>query len=162
MKKSYVMTLALCVVMIGVIGCSRTEPVTETETVAVVETVAEITTEEAPAERHDVVYACNCGPECDCGSLSTEPGNCSCGSELAATHVVKVDGNDAKLCTCGNECDFEISSEGDTKCSCGSDLRTVSLEGSGLYFCNCGGSCTCNFISAEAGSCACGMELITS
>jgi hypothetical protein len=130
--------------------------------VAAAEPAVETVVDEVAEVRHDVVYACNCGPECDCGSISTEPGNCSCGSELAATHVVMVDGNDAKLCTCGGECDCEISAEDETKCSCGSDLKTVSLEGSGLYFCNCGGSCTCNFVSAEAGTCACGMELITS
>ena len=83
------------------------------------------------------------------------------GSELAGTHVVKVDGHDAKLCTCGADCDCEIDAEDETKCSCGNDLRTVSLEGSGLYFCNCGGSCTCNYVSDEPGKCACGMELIT-
>lgn len=162
MKRTYVMMLAICIVAIGVSGCSKTEPVAETETVEVAEAVVESVVEEVPAARHDVVYACNCGPECDCGSIGTEAGNCSCGSELVATHVVKVDGNDAKLCTCGNDCDCEIDAEDETKCSCGSDLRTVSLEGSGLYFCNCGGSCTCNFISAEAGNCACGMELVTS
>ena len=154
MKKSILLAV-VCVVMIGVLGCARTEPVAET----VVETEAVV--EEVAAERHDQVYVCNCGPECDCGSISTEAGSCDCGSELVAAHVVKVDGYDAKICTCGEDCDCEINAEDETKCSCGADLRTVSLEGSGLYFCNCGGSCTCNYVSAEPGNCACGMELIS-
>ena len=80
---------------------------------------------------------------------------------MAAAHMVKVDGHDAKLCTCSEGCECEIDSADETKCSCGADLKTVSLEGKGLYFCNCGGSCTCNFVSAEPGTCACGMELIS-
>lgn len=158
MKKSHVLMLVVCVAMIGVLGCSKTETVAETE--MAVDT-APVVEETESAERHDVVYACNCGPECDCGSISSEAGNCSCGSELAAAHVVKVDGHDAKLCTCADGCDCEIDAEDETKCACGADLKTVSLEDSGLYFCNCGGSCTCNFVSAEPGKCACGMELIS-
>ena len=157
MKKSAVLTLVLCVSIVAVLGCSKAEQVAET---VVVETEA-VVEETAPEARHDVVYACNCGPECACGSVSTEPGTCTCGSELAAAHVVKVDGHDAKLCTCGEACDCEINAEDETKCSCGADIKTVSLEGSGLYFCNCGGSCTCNFVSAEPGKCACGMDLIS-
>ena len=35
-----------------------------------------------PAERHGVVYACNCGGSCTCNYVSAEPGNCACGVEL--------------------------------------------------------------------------------
>ena len=159
MKKIELVAVALCFVVVASLGCGKADTGVETETMAAAEIVVENVTEEAGEGRHDVVYVCNCGPECDCGSISTEAGNCSCGSELAAAHVVKVDGHDAMMCTCGGECDCEISAEDHTKCSCGADLRSVSLEGSGLYFCNCGGSCTCNHVSAEAGNCSCGMEL---
>lgn len=27
-------------------------------------------------------YACNCGPNCDCNTISQNPGNCVCGQEL--------------------------------------------------------------------------------
>jgi len=156
MKKN-VMLVVMCVAVIGVLGCSKSEPVAEVE----------IAPEPAPAEemvaaaRHDVVYVCGCGPDCDCGSISTEAGTCDCGSELVSAHLVKVDGHDARICTCGGDCDCEIDATDETKCSCGSDLKTVSLEGKGLYFCNCGGSCTCNYVSAEPGNCACGMELVS-
>jgi hypothetical protein len=156
MKKS-ILLLVVCVAMVGALSCSKTEPVAETEMAIETEAVVEETGE---AERHDTVYVCNCGPECDCGSISTEAGTCSCGTELAVAHIVKVDGHDAKLCAHGG-CDCEIDAEDETKCTCGAEVRTVSLEGSGLYFCNCGGSCTCNFVSAEPGNCACGMELIS-
>lgn len=157
MKKN-ILLLVVGLAVIGFLSCSKTEQVAETE-VAVM-AGAEVD-ESTAAERHDVLYVCNCGPECDCGSVSTGAGTCTCGTELAAAHVVKVDGHDAKLCTHGADCSCEIDAEDETKCSCGGDLKTVSLEGSGLYFCNCGGSCTCNYVSAEPGTCACGMELIT-
>jgi len=160
MKKSGLMMLVACCVMVAVIGCGKSEPVVEVETEAA---VAEVAMEDAEAAvRHDVVYACTCGPDCTCGSVSTEAGTCTCGSELAAAHVVKVEGHDALLCTCSGDCTCEIDAEDNTKCACGADLKRVSLESSGLYFCNCGGSCTCNFISTEPGNCTCGMELITS
>jgi hypothetical protein len=156
--KNIVLLMVVCVAMISVLGCSKAEQVAETEMAVETEAVAD---EAMPAVRHDIVYVCNCGPECDCGSIGTEPGNCSCGSELVAAHVLKVDGHDATVCACSGDCDCEIDAEDETKCSCGADVRTVSLEGSGLYFCNCGGSCTCNYVSAEPGKCACGMELVS-
>jgi hypothetical protein len=159
MRTRILMVLVGCVAMLVVTGCSKPEPVSEV--VVATDAVTEIEGAEV-AVRHDVVYACNCGPECDCGSISTAAGSCSCGSELAAAHVVKVNGNDALLCTCADGCDCEIDAEDGTKCACGADLKTVSLEGSGIFYCNCGGSCTCNFVSTEPGKCACGMELITS
>ena len=130
MKKS-VLVMVVCIAMIGVLGCAKTEPVAETEMAVEAETAVN---DAAPAARHDVVYACNCGPECDCGSIGTEPGTCSCGSELAAAHVVKIDGHDAKLCTHGADCDCQIDAEDESKCTCGADVKVVSLEGSGLYF----------------------------
>lgn len=33
-------------------------------------------------QRAEVLYSCNCGPECKCNSLSKTPGNCSCGKPL--------------------------------------------------------------------------------
>ena len=48
------------------------------------------------SDRQDVVYTCNCGPQCQCNSMSTEPGNCACGSPMKWGHVIKVEG--ARLC----------------------------------------------------------------
>ncbi len=164
MKKSNVMILFVCCVLVAGIGCSRPEQVAEAEADAVMETaVAEMEVEDAEAAvRNDVVFACACGPECDCGSVSAEAGTCSCGTDLVAAHMVKVEGNEALLCACDGDCSCEINAEDETTCSCGTAIRRVSLEGSGIYYCNCGGSCTCNYVSTEPGNCACGMELITS
>jgi hypothetical protein len=151
--------------MVGAIGCSKTEQVAATDTAAAAAAMpAGVAVEDTVAEaRHDVVYACNCGPDCTCNSISTAPGTCTCGEELVGAHVVKVvDSNVALLCMCGPDCECELDAADETKCSCGKDIKRVSLEGSGLYFCNCGGSCTCNFVADEPGTCSCGMELITS
>ncbi len=160
MKKTF-LVLFVCCAMVAVVGCGQSEPVTETE--MVVETVpAEVVTEDVEMARNDVLFTCNCGPECECGSVSAEAGTCSCGTELVAAHMVKVEGNEALVCGCAGDCTCAINADDETTCSCGTAIRRVSLEGSGIYFCNCGGSCTCNFVSTEPGNCACGMELITS
>jgi len=161
MKKTF-FVLSVCCAIVAAVGCGQSREVAETD--AAVETVAaEMVMEEAEAAvRNDVLYVCACGPECECGSVSAEAGTCTCGTELAPVHMVKVEGNEALLCTCGGDCTCEINADDETKCACGSDVRRVSFEGSGLYYCNCGGSCTCNFVSTEPGTCACGMELVTS
>jgi hypothetical protein len=121
------------------------------------------TTEAASvAERHDRVYVCNCGEGCDCGTVAVAPGTCSCGTELAPAHLVKVEETEGLLCTCGEDCTCTIDADDESKCSCGKEIRRVSFEGTGLYYCKCGGSCTCNYVSAMPGQCSCGMELTAS
>jgi len=110
-------------------------------------------------ERHDVLYTCNCGPQCKCNSVSTAPGNCKCGSPLKWGHVIKVEGDEALLCTCKEGCKCSIDPKDPTKCGCGQPVKRVSLKGTGLYFCNCGGTCGCNTISDKPASCKCGMPL---
>jgi len=147
-------------IMVLAMGCGGAATETqEPAEEAAVDVVEEVPVVEA---RNDQVYVCNCGPECECGTVATEPGNCECGKELVQAHMLMVDGNMASLCTCAEGCTCELDAEDATKCGCGKDVRVVSFEGTGLYYCNCGGSCTCNYVSAEAGSCSCGMELTTS
>ena len=109
--------------------------------------------------RNDVLYTCNCGPQCKCNSVSTKPGNCSCGSPMKWGHLLKVEGNDAILCQCGEGCKCNLDPNDPTKCGCGNPVKRINLAGTGLYFCNCGGSCLCNNVSAEPGKCRCGMPL---
>jgi hypothetical protein len=157
MKKRYV--LACAAFMALVVGCGGAP----TETTA----PAEVNVEQAPAPeaaaevRHDIVYTCNCGDDCDCDTVAAEPGTCDCGNELKAAHLVKVEEHEGLLCTCEEGCTCEISAEDETKCVCGADLKRVSFEDSGIYYCKCGGSCTCNHVSTEPGKCACGMDLVT-
>jgi hypothetical protein len=112
--------------------------------------------------RHDILYVCNCGPDCDCGSVSLAPGTCACGSELAKAHLLRMDGNVATVCMCSGDCTCKLDPADPTKCTCGQPVKQVSLEGKGLYYCNCGGSCTCNHVAGEPGECHCGMALVTS
>lgn len=151
-----VFVVGCAAVMMGCGGGSGPAPIVEeVEVIEVAETVA--------PERHDVVYVCNCGDECACGTVAVEPGTCSCGTELKRAHLVKVEGNEGLLCTCDGDCTCTIDPEDATKCSCGTGVRRVSFEGTGLHFCNCGGgSCTCNHVTAAPGRCACGMELTVS
>ncbi len=110
--------------------------------------------------RKDVVYSCNCGPQCQCNSVSTEAGKCACGKALKWGHVLKVEGNDALLCQCEEGCRCAGLAPNDpTQCTCGNAVKRVHLDGTGIHFCNCGGSCMCNTVSDRAEQCKCGMEL---
>ncbi|MCU0305031.1 MAG: hypothetical protein MUC56_13350 [Thermoanaerobaculales bacterium] len=128
---------------------------------------AEQVVEPAPAAgevvvaRHDLIYSCNCGPDCSCGAVSTKPGKCGCGTDLVEGRMLMIDGSVASLCTCGPDCKCEIGDDPST-CGCGKEMKKVDLAGTGIYYCNCGGSCKCNYVSDQAGRCACGMELKTS
>ena len=112
--------------------------------------------------RQDILYVCDCGPECECNSVSKGPGDCDCGVTLRWTHIVMVEGDDALLCTCGEGCSCSLDATDPTKCVCGNPIRRVNLKGTGIYYCNCGGSCQCNVASDKAGECWCGMALTKS
>jgi len=109
--------------------------------------------------RQDVLYVCGCGADCQCNSVSTEPGDCKCGKPMKWHHVVKVEGDEALLCSCDKGCRCTIDPEDSSKCACGKPVKRMNLKGQGVYFCNCGGSCTCNTVSGEPGACRCGMKL---
>lgn len=109
--------------------------------------------------RTDVLYSCACGPECQCGSVSTQPGNCKCGKPMEWGHVVRIEGDTAFVCTCAEGCKCSADPKDPMKCGCGKALKKVSLKDSGIFYCNCGGSCTCNTLSDKPGPCKCGMQL---
>ncbi|OGW28431.1 MAG: hypothetical protein A2X59_00495 [Nitrospirae bacterium GWC2_42_7] len=110
-------------------------------------------------QRSDVLYTCDCGPECKCNSMSTKPGNCTCGKPMKWGHVVKTEGDEALLCTCAEGCKCAIDPNDPSKCGCGKPIKRVNLKGTGIHFCNCGGSCMCNTVSDKPGKCRCGMDL---
>ncbi len=120
---------------------------------------AETTKTAAQAERHDVLYTCDCGPQCNCNSMSIHPGNCACGKPMKWGHVLKVEGTEAILCQCAEGCSCKLDANDPTKCACGKPVKRVNLAGTGIYFCNCGGSCFCNTVSDKPGTCKCGMPL---
>jgi len=113
----------------------------------------------ADEARQDVLYYCNCGPECNCNSVSTKPGDCKCGKPMQWGHVVKIEGDDALVCTCDTGCKCSIDPKDATKCGCGKAVKRINLKGTGMHFCNCGGSCMCNTVSDKPGKCKCGMDL---
>ncbi len=116
-------------------------------------------TAKADEPRQDVLYYCNCGPECNCNTVSVHPGNCKCGKPMKWGHVVKMDGTVASVCTCDEGCKCAIDPNDPSKCGCGKSVKKIDLKGTGIYFCNCGGSCTCGTVSDKPGKCKCGMEL---
>ena len=86
----------------------------------------------ADEPRQDVLYTCDCGPQCNCNSVSTKPGNCKCGKPMKWGHVIKIEGNDAILCQCAEGCKCSIDPNDPTKCGCGNPVKRVSLKGTGI------------------------------
>lgn len=104
-----------------------------------------------------ILYVCNCGPDCKCDTVSVKPGKCPCGTELAPTHVIKLENEHAILCTCGKDCTCKIDPKDPSKCGCGKPVKRVSIKG--MYACACGPDCSCNTVSDEPGKCKCGRDL---
>lgn len=69
------------------------------------------------------VYTCACGDGCNCNTVATEPGKCSCGKELMERQVLKDDGDTLYVCNCGASCNCTGVSADGTKCSCGKELK---------------------------------------
>jgi hypothetical protein len=86
----------------------------------------------------DEVFACACGPECACQTLSRKEGSCACGKPLVKAKVKSVGDGTAVLLIGGKEQTF----------------KTV-----GKYMCACGDACKCDTISQKPGKCACGKEM---
>jgi len=85
------------------------------------------------------IYACACGAACPCKTLSSSPGKCGCGVDLAMSKVVKVEGDTAVITVKGKDETFPLT---------------------GKFVCGCGASCPCNTISQNPGKCACGKDLV--
>lgn len=105
----------------------------------------------------NVLYVCNCGPECKCNTVSTKPGKCGCGAELVPMHILKIENEDAILCTCGKDCTCKLDPNDPSKCGCGKQVKRVSIKG--MYVCSCGSGCECNTVSDKPGKCKCGADL---
>ncbi|MEN6319686.1 MAG: hypothetical protein ABFD82_13120 [Syntrophaceae bacterium] len=89
----------------------------------------------------DEVYVCNCGDKCPCNTMSRNPGNCTCGTEMVKAKVLKVEPGKV-----------EVKAESWDKPRM---FKTV-----GKYTCNCGPSCKCDTISQNPGKCTCGADMI--
>ena len=109
------------------------------------------------ADKSKVYYVCNCKDECACGTISREPGKCTCGTELAAMHILAIEGDQGIFCRCGAGCSCERSKDDPDKCGCGKPVKKISLKGK--YVCACGDACKCGSISDKPGKCPCGTEM---
>lgn len=85
----------------------------------------------------DMVYACACGADCPCKSLSLKPGKCTCGKKMVKSKVVKVEGDNAVINVNGKDETFPLT---------------------GKFVCGCGPTC-CSYISQTPGKCVCGKPL---
>jgi hypothetical protein len=88
----------------------------------------------------DSVYACNCGENCPCQTMSKKPGNCVCAKEMVQAKVTKVEGGKAFLTAKGWE-----------------KPRPFAMVGK--FACACDPKCDCNTISQKPGKCVCGEEM---
>jgi hypothetical protein len=106
------------------------------------------------ADNNKLYYVCNCKDDCTCNTISGKPGKCTCGSALAAMHVLAIEKGNGVFCRCGSECTCVRSKTDPAKCGCGKAVKMVSLKGK--YVCDCGTTCDCGTISDKPGKCHCG------
>ncbi len=89
----------------------------------------------------DMVYACNCGADCPCQTISKKEGKCTCGKEpMVKAKVTGVEPGQVMLKAEGWEKDRPFS--------------TVAK-----YVCDCGPKCDCDTISQKPGQCPCGKAM---
>jgi hypothetical protein len=50
-------------------------------------------TKASTAKAGDAVYVCGCGASCQCGTVKSSPGSCSCGQPLTKTTILRVEGD---------------------------------------------------------------------
>ncbi len=131
MRKSIYLSIVLLALVAVVVGCSSTNMTTAEEKEVELRPKMALTVGEE-------LYACNCGKQCPCNTLSKNAAKCTCGVDMVKASVVSVGEDTAVLLVSGEERTF----------------KTV-----GKYACACGLQCPCNTISQNPGKCSCGMEM---
>ena len=111
------------------------------------------------SKSQEVVYSCNCGPDCKCNTTSNQPGKCTCGVPMKAGNVIAEENGEAILCQCGEGCKCGLSKDDQTKCACGKDVKRSGKADNKAYSCDCGAACMCNYTSEKPGKCNCGKAL---
>lgn len=88
----------------------------------------------------DAYFVCACGEGCPCDTISSKEGPCSCGRDLVAAKVTRIEGDRAWFRAEGweKEAEFHLVAK---------------------YACACGTDCPCKTISQKPGKCGCGREL---
>jgi hypothetical protein len=88
----------------------------------------------------DEIYACNCGEDCPCNTMSRNAGKCTCGKDMVKAKVMKVEGDKVMLKSETWE-------------------KERAFKTTGNYMCDCGPDCKCDTISQNPGKCTCGNEM---
>ena len=88
----------------------------------------------------DEIYACNCGADCPCNTMSKMEGKCTCGKDMVKAKVMSV-------------------GEGTVMLKADSWDSERSFKTTGKYTCACGSDCKCETISQNPGKCPCGTEM---
>ena len=88
----------------------------------------------------DEIYACNCGADCPCNTMSRMEGICTCGKGMVKAKVTKVE-------------------EGKVMLKADSWDKERPFKTTGKYTCACGADCKCETISQNPGKCPCGKEM---
>ena len=101
--------------------------------------------EAAAAAKTAAIFVCG-----KCNAVALAAGK-HCDQDMAAMHVLAVEGKDAVCCACGADCKCTVNADDKTQCGCGKDVKKVALKG--MFVC-CDG-----VISDKAGKCACGKDL---
>ena len=88
----------------------------------------------------DEIYACNCGADCPCNTMSRMEGKCTCGKDMVKAKVMSVE-------------------EGRVMLKADSWEKERPFKTTGKYTCACGSDCKCETISQNPGKCPCGTEM---
>ena len=89
----------------------------------------------------DEIYACNCGADCPCNTMSrSASAKCTCGKDMVKAKVMKIEGDTAML-----------------KAEAWDKERPFKMTGK--YMCDCGAECKCDTISQNPGKCACAKDM---
>ena len=130
-KSIFYLSIIFLALIAVIVGCSSTSKTTTDQKAVELRPSMELKVGEE-------VYACNCGKECPCNTLSKNAGKCTCGVDMVKSTVKSVGDGTAVLLVSGEERTF----------------KTV-----GKYACACGPQCPCNTISQNPGKCTCGVEM---
>jgi hypothetical protein len=88
----------------------------------------------------DSIYACDCGADCPCNTMSRNAGKCTCNKDMVKAKVMKIEGDTAML-----------------KADNWDKERPFKMTGK--YMCDCGPECKCDTISQNPGKCTCLKEM---
>src|SRR5512134_3923196 len=76
----------------------------------------------------DEVYACNCGDDCPCNTMSRNAGKCTCGKDMVKAKATKVEDGKAYLKAEKWEKERAFKTKGQYACACPPDCKCDTLS----------------------------------